>query len=438
MAKKKAQVAREPISDSVHKRESGWSENRLKGARRKAAHWMEVLAECVAAKDTEELDVTITAFITNRDVRILGVHEAAVASDGAGTPGVDRQCNLSAQAQRELATTLWHAPQWAPRRVVWVTNEEGKRRKLSIGTIRDRAREHILLRALIAILDRRRDPAHYCVRHRGELAAYADAARYLNAHGPCGAVVADIKGYFDNINVPLMLTRLELPSSLESMVRSAIYPTLLGQAQADMVRELQRGIPQGSPISAELACHYLNGITDALRDAAEEHSETPPFVAVYVDNILLMHPESAALDACASALYDFMRQRGLELGSVVVAGSDMRLMSNRGIEYMAATFHHYPRPPELGGPDDDVETYLTIRAAKTWEATRSRIRSLGAAVPPEVLLADDTYLLGSFEGNNYDRLYPGFREAQATTLADAICLPTVSQLGLVFGPGWPT
>ena len=205
MARQKSQISSGQSSDSGPQRESAWSENRRKGARKKAAYWMAVLADLAALNDAEELDAAIAAFLTDRDIRILGVHEAAVASDGAGTPGVDRQCNLSAQAQRELATTLWEDAQWAPRKLVWVTNEEGKRRKLSVGTIRDRAREHILLRALMAILDRHRDPAHYCVRHRGELAAYAAAARYLNTNGPCGAVVADIKGYFDNIDVPMML-----------------------------------------------------------------------------------------------------------------------------------------------------------------------------------------------------------------------------------------
>jgi len=125
------------------------------------------------------------------------------------------------------------------------------------------------------------------------------------------------------------------------------------------------------------------------------------------------------------------------LGSATVAGSDMRLMSNRGIDYMAATFRHYPRPLELGGLDDGVDTYLTIRAAKTWEATRSRIGYLRAAVPPEVLLADDTFLLGSFEGNNYGRLYPGLRKSLAEELAEDLCLSLMDHRALVFGPGWP-
>jgi hypothetical protein len=201
------------VSESPLQRESAWSKSRRKSARRKADRWMESLAELAAANATKELDAAINAFLSDRDIRILGVHEAAVASDGAGTAGVDHQSNLSPHAQRELATTLWEDAHWAPRRPVWLTNEEGKRRKLSVGTIRDRAREQILLRVLMAILDRHRDPAHYCVRHRGELAAYAAAARYLNTYGPCGAIVADIKGYFDNIDVPLMLTLLKLPSA---------------------------------------------------------------------------------------------------------------------------------------------------------------------------------------------------------------------------------
>lgn len=72
-----------------------------------------------------------------------------------------------------------------------------------------------------------------------------------------------------------------------------------------------------------------------------------------------------------------------------------------------------------------------------WDATRSRIGYLRAAVPPDVLLSDDTFLLGSCEGNNYGRLYPGFRNSLAETLAEGNCLAVMGHRALVFGPGWP-
>lgn len=145
---------------------------------------------------------------------------------------------------------------------------EGKKpRFLAIPTVRDRVVQSAANQLIVPLLEKEfEDESWGCRRGRSVAMAVQEVARLRDA-GFRWVVDADIHAFFDEVDHPALLARLQryLP---DPRLIDLIHLWLAGPLQTieGQYRTIERGIPQGSPISPVLANLYLDDFDEAILD----------------------------------------------------------------------------------------------------------------------------------------------------------------------------
>ncbi|HEX3639996.1 MAG TPA: group II intron reverse transcriptase/maturase [Ktedonobacteraceae bacterium] len=235
-------------------------------------------------------------------------------NQGKKTPGVDKVIwdtpEKKARALHDLKPRGYH-PQ--PLRRVYIPKSNGKRRPLSIPTMKDRAMQALYLLALQPVAETLADPHSYGFRPQR---CTADAIVYGHTlfsqkNGAAWVLEGDIKSCFDKISHDWLLAHIPIEKDILKkwlkagyMEKNALHPT-------------EEGTPQGGIISPAIANMALDGLSQQLLEQfpRSTHGKSPKVnLARYADDFIVTGASKELLEREVKPFIEaFLRERGLQL-----------------------------------------------------------------------------------------------------------------------------
>lgn len=145
-----------------------------------------------------------------------------------------------------------------------VDKGNGEGRALSIPTVRDRVVQTAVLNAIEPILEKEFEDCSFAFRKgRSVKQAVYRIKEYYEA-GYKWVIDADIDAYFDNVDHDLLMEKVrkyiaddEIAGLIESWIKAEVW-------DGDNIKAMEKGIPQGSPVSPILANLFLDELDEAM------------------------------------------------------------------------------------------------------------------------------------------------------------------------------
>ena len=245
--------------------------------------------------------------------KVLAV-KRVTENQGKRTPGVDGQLwNTPGKKAHATQTLQQRGYRPRPLRRIYIPKSNGKKRPLSIPTMKDRAMQALYLLALDPIAEVMGDRNSYGFRkERSTADAIAQCFTVLsNRFAPQWILEGDIKACFDRIghewlqaHIPMEKNMLAKWLKAGFMEKGIGYPTT-------------EGTPQGGLCSPVLANLTLDGLEKMLREKypqTHQKSHTKVNMVRYADDFIITGDSQALLEQEVKPLVEtFMRERGLEL-----------------------------------------------------------------------------------------------------------------------------
>ncbi|MDD5412146.1 MAG: group II intron reverse transcriptase/maturase [Methylobacter sp.] len=240
---------------------------------------------------------------------------------GKRTSGVDGETwNTPESKIKAIDSLKRRGYKSSPLRRVEIPKKNGKKRKLGIPTMKDRAMQALHLLALEPVTETTGDPNSYGFRpERSTADAREQGFKALAIKQSAAWVLeADIKGCFDNISHEWLLENIPLDRKVlkEWLKARVIYN---GE-----FTETETGTPQGGIISPTLANLALDGLEKMLnqnfkipqyRESGERKSKNPKVNLIrYADDFIITGASKELLENEVKPLVEnFLKERGLEL-----------------------------------------------------------------------------------------------------------------------------
>jgi len=231
------------------------------------------------------------------------------SNKGKKTPGVDGVLWKSARARVQAMFSLQrrgYRPQ--PLRRIYIPKKNGKKRPLSIPTMKDRAMQALYKLALAPVAETTADRNSYGFRE-GRSCADAIAAGFNALNKPNSAtwvLEGDITGCFDNIAPEWMLGNIPMD---KEVLRKWLQA---GYIEKNRLYPARKGTPQGGIISPTLANMTLDGLERVIRDAVPWRSRVN-FVR-YADDFIITGKSRRLLETRVKPVVEaFLAERGLSL-----------------------------------------------------------------------------------------------------------------------------
>jgi RNA-directed DNA polymerase len=244
--------------------------------------------------------------------KVLAVRRVT-ENKGKRTPGVDGETWTTPQQKMAAAKSLrqrGYQPQ--PLRRVYIPKPNGKRRPLSIATMRDRAMQTVYLFALDPVAEVRADPNSYGFRVGRSTADAIDQCFNVLIHKSAAKYLleGDIRACFDTIDQNWLERHTVIDTTLLHRWLKA------GYREQNRLYPTERGAAQGGPLSPVLA----NGTLDGLERLLARHFPTTsrPHAQVhfvrYADDFVITGRDRALLETKVKPLAEaFLQERGLTL-----------------------------------------------------------------------------------------------------------------------------
>lgn len=208
-----------------------------------------------------------------------------------------------------------------------VPKAHGGERVLSVPTVRDRVVENGLSSIIGPIFEREFEACSFAYRTGHSVKQALQQIEFLHEAGYTWVVDADITSYFDNVDHALLLARVAglVPSArIVNLVRDAVAARVY---DGHKIFLLERGLPQGAPISPLLANLYLDSFDDRMLASGQK------LVRFADDFVVLCKSEPKA-------------QHALKLTRQLLASLHLTLNEEKtritsfagGFDYLGATF----------------------------------------------------------------------------------------------------
>jgi len=252
---------------------------------------------------------------------------------GRRTPGVDGVLWKTPGQRLHAARSLGargYRPQ--PLRRIYIPKKNGKRRPLSIPTMKDRAMQALYLLALVPIAEVRADPNSYGFRpHRSAHDALGQCFLvFAKKQSPQVVFDADIRSCFDRISHAWLLANVPMDKAILRKWLAA------GYVEEKVLHPTTEGTPQGGIISPVLANLTLDGLERAAGEAVPRRSLVN--VVRYADDFLVTARTPELLtERIIPAITAFLAERGLELSSEKSRVTDVKT----GFDFLGATIRKY-------------------------------------------------------------------------------------------------
>ncbi|MBE6107382.1 MAG: group II intron reverse transcriptase/maturase [Erysipelotrichaceae bacterium] len=277
---------------------------------------------------------------------------------GKKTPGVDGVCWNTDEEKFEAIKLLdrrGYHPQ--PLRRIYIPKKNGKKRPLSIPTMKDRAMQTLYKLALEPVAETLADESSMgfrpkrCVQDAIELCFTILAKK----SSPKWILEGDIKGCFDNINHEWMIQNLCMDSEILRKFLKA------GFIEDGKWFDTKQGTPQGGAISPTLCNMTLDGLNRILKKRfTRKHINgkwyNPKIHMVrYADDFIITGESKEVLENEVQPLIiDFMKSRGLELSSEKTVITNI----NDGFNFLGCNIRKYGDKLLTKPSKDNVKTFL--------------------------------------------------------------------------------
>ena len=259
---------------------------------------------------------------------------------GKRTPGVDGVLwNTSRKKVQAVESLKRRGYRPLPLRRIYQPKPNGRRRPLSIPTMKDRAMQALHLLALEPVAEALADPNSYGFRPRRSV---------QDAHGQCYVVLAkryapiwvfdaDIEACFDGFSHSWLLKNIPMDRGILGKWLKA------GYLEGGVFHPIEKGTPQGGVISPMIANLALDGLEACVRSAApKRESRTAPRPKVHIiryadDLVATARTRRMLQQRVIPAIGAFLKERGLNLSqekSRIVHIKD-------GFEFLGANVRKY-------------------------------------------------------------------------------------------------
>jgi RNA-directed DNA polymerase len=303
--------------------------------------------------------------------KVLAVRRVT-ENKGKRTPGVDGEL-WTTPTQKIVAVNglRQHGYRPLPARRVYIPKRNGKRRPLSIITMRDRAMQTVYLFALDPIAEVRADRNSYGFRV-GRSTADAINKCYKVLWRPESApylLEADIYSCFSEIQHQWLLDHIVMDST---MLRRWLIAGFMEQGR---LFPTERGAVQGGPLSPVLANCTLNGLEQLLAEHFPSKRLRGPLVHFvrFADDFVVTGRDRSLLETKVKPLVEaFLQERGLTLSpekTVVTPISD-------GVDFLGQRLRKYHGVLRITPAAKNVKAFLVkVRTiiAKSTQVTAGEV-----------------------------------------------------------------
>ena len=244
--------------------------------------------------------------------KVLAVRRVT-ENKGKRTPGVDGETWTTPQQKMAAVRSLrqrGYQPQ--PLRRVYIPKRDGKRRPLSIATMRDRAMQTVYLFALDPVAEVQADPNSYGFRVGRSTADAMEQCFYaLRTKGSATYLLeGDIRSCFNEILHQWLLDHVVLDKKLLHRWLKA------GYCEQGRLYPTERGTAQGGPLSPALANCALDGLERLLArhfPTTRKHHAQVHFIR-FADDFVITGRDRPLLETEVKPLVEaFLQERGLTL-----------------------------------------------------------------------------------------------------------------------------
>ena len=281
--------------------------------------------------------------------KCLAVRRVTQDNQGRRTAGIDGVKSLKPTERLRLVKTLSLNAKATPLRRIWIPKTNGQR-PLSIPTLHDRARQALVKLALEPEWEARFEPNSYGFRPGRSCHDAIEAIFLAIRFKPKYVLDADIAQCFDKISHDKLLDKLNTFPTLRRQIRAWLKAGVLDGNQLFPTSE---GVPQGGPISPLLANICLHGMEEHLHqsfpptypyiDGKQVRIPAPALIR-YADDLVVLHPDLAVVQAAQAALADWLATFGLTLkpAKTRITHTLHAYDGNRGFDFLGFHVRQYP------------------------------------------------------------------------------------------------
>ena len=258
------------------------------------------------------LQIILTRSLSGKLLAIRRVTE----NPGKHTPGVDGAI-WDTPGKKAMAVDRLRRKGYKPQplRRVYIPKSNGRKRPLSIPTMRDRAMQALYLLALDPVAEVLADRNSYGFRRERSTAdAIVQSFNTLAQQKQAKWVLeGDIKGCFDNISHPWLMEHIPMDKGILKKWLKA------GYLEKGTFHETETGTPQGGIISPVLANMTLDGLERNLRTRfsgrnGNQAAKTKVNVVRYADDFIVTGISKELLETEVKPhIQAFLGERGLTL-----------------------------------------------------------------------------------------------------------------------------
>jgi RNA-directed DNA polymerase len=273
--------------------------------------------------------------LTRSLVAKLWAIKRVTSNKGKKTPGIDGVLWQGAGAKRQAIHSLcrrgYHAQ---PLKRIYIPKKNGKKRPLSIPTMKDRAMQALYKLALSPVAETLADSHSYGFR---ECRACADAVAALfnflsKPNSATWVLEADITGCYDNISKEWLMANIPMDKVILKKWLDA------GYVEEGITYPSRKGTPQGGIISPTLANMTLDGLEKVVKSAVPRRKRVN-FVR-YADDFVITGKSKYLLEQYVRpAVEKFLAERGLTLSEEKTVITYIR----NGFTFLGQSFRKHGR-----------------------------------------------------------------------------------------------
>ena len=292
------------------------------------------IAKAVQKKQWGKAKALIYLLTKSFYAKLLAVFRVTT-NKGGNTPGIDNELWLNGYEklhQAKRLTARSYSPK--PLRRVYILKKNGKKRPLSIPTIKDRAMQTLYAMALDPYAETKADPNSYGFRPRRSCndaiaQCFLSLCRKVSAEW---IFEADIKACFDEINHKWILEHIPINKSiLEKWLKA-------GYIEKKRLFPTTKGTPQGGTISPLLMNMVLDGMETLLKKQFPRwNNKKVNFVRYADDFIITANSKEIITNEIIPLITDFLKERGLTLSAEKTKISHI----NDGFDFLSQNVRKY-------------------------------------------------------------------------------------------------
>ena len=309
------------------------------------------------------------------EAKLLAVRKVTQDNRGKKTAGIDGVHSVTPTKRFQLAYSLKIDGRCDPikRRLIPKPSNPEELRPLGIPTIRDRAKQALVLLALEPEWEAKFEKNSYGFRPGRRPHDAIEAIHSSINKSPKYVLDGDIRKCFDQINHDALLAKLDTFPIMNRQVRAWLKAKVVMQDETIFP---EKGTPQGGVLSPLLANIALDGIEELLSDWIAEipafspggHRISKPnrrkrllFVR-YADDFVVLHPNKEVVESAKSLIEKFLKTMSLEIhqGKTSITHTYLSINNQRpGFKFLGFWIRNYPvGKTKRGKRGEEYKTFI--------------------------------------------------------------------------------